>query len=348
MTKQMKEGSTCFIELNKGKIDEIISSSEEYSSQDGNIFIKKWEANNEENNEFADKIDETKFISSIKKDGFQYSGSLNSKFQREGYGLEIFNNGDKYFGQFESNNRSEKGIYYFAPIKNVQNGKSEIIQTECYIGQWNNNLKNRNGIYIWMEQPENNFEYENANFDAYIGEFFEDKYVRGTYISKFNNDLYIYHGNFSKDGKKNDNNAYFFSSKWNKIFHGKIINDCLVNGFLGGFDEEGEIVTEIIYCKFNEDGSINDVIEQKQLEREDIEEEKKNITNFRNVAFDGDYFGKIYNRFTKIKIKIDKLEDMTVVLQNEENISEINKILNKYTKKNIYFDIEENFFGREI
>lgn len=344
----MKETSKCFLELNKGKIEEILSSSEEFSSENGNIFIKKWTPDNEENVENIDKKDEIMFISTFKKDGFQYSGSLNGKYQREGYGLEIYNNGDKYFGQFESDCRTENGIYYYAPVKSEENENLENIHTECYFGQWNNNLKNRSGIYIWMDQPENNYEYDNANFDAYLGEFDEDRYLRGTYISKLNNEYYIYHGNFSKDGKKNDNNAFFFSSKWNKIFHGKIINDSLVNGYLGIFDEEGEIVTEVVYCKFNEDGSINDIIEEKKLEEEDVEEEKKNIANFRSVALDGDYFGKIYDRFIKIKIKIDKFEDMARILQNQDNISEINKILNKYRKKNIYFDIEENFYGREI
>lgn len=344
----MKETSKCFLELNKGKIEEILSSSEEFSSENGNIFIKKWTPDNEENVENIDKKDEIMFVSTFKKDGFQYSGSLNGKYQREGYGLEIYNNGDKYFGQFESDCRTENGIYYYAPVKSEENENLENIHTECYFGQWNNNLKNRSGIYIWMDQPENNYEYDNANFDAYLGEFDEDRYLRGTYISKLNNEYYIYHGNFSKDGKKNDNNAFFFSSKWNKIFHGKIINDSLVNGYLGIFDEEGEIVTEVVYCKFNEDGSINDIIEEKKLEEEDVEEEKKNIANFRSVALDGDYFGKIYDRFIKIKIKIDKFEDMARILQNQDNISEINKILNKYRKKNIYFDIEENFYGREI
>ena len=344
----MKETSKCFLELNKGKIEEILSSSEEFSSENGNIFIKKWTPDNEENVENIDKKDEIMFVSTFKKDGFQYSGSLNGKYQREGYGLEIYNNGDKYFGQFESDCRTENGIYYYAPVKSEENENLENIHTECYFGQWNNNLKNRSGIYIWMDQPENNYEYDNANFDAYLGEFDKDRYLRGTYISKLNNEYYIYHGNFSKDGKKNDNNAFFFSSKWNKIFHGKIINDSLVNGYLGIFDEEGEIVTEVVYCKFNEDGSINNIIEQKQLEEEEVEEEKKNIANFRSVALEGDYFEKIFNRFIKIKIKIDKLEDMTRILQNKDNISEIDKILNKYRKKNIYFDLEENFYGRDM
>lgn len=341
MTKQMKEISNCMIELDKGKIDEKILSSGEYISEDGNIFIKKWLIKNE--NDEPIQNDENKYISIIKKDGFQYAGSLNNKFQREGYGLETFINGDKYFGQYDSDFRTENGIYYFAPTKN-----SENILTECYLGQWNSNLKNRNGIYIWMDQPENNFEYEKANFDAYIGEFEEEKYLRGTYINKLNNQFYLYHGSFSEDGKKNDNNAYFFSSKGNKIFHGQIKNDTLKSGFMGALDSEGEKVTEIVYCKFNEDGSVSDVIEEKKLNVDDVEEEKKNMVNFRSIIFDSDYFIKIYNKFTKIKIKIDNLEDITEIMEREDNIPEIEKILNKYTKKNIYFDIEENFFGREM
>ncbi len=344
----MKEGATCFLELDKGKILEKISSSEEYYSEDGNVFIKKWVRVNEETGEATETKDKNKYLSNLKKDGFIYSGCLNTKFQREGYGFEIFNNGDKYFGQYESDIRTENGIYYFASTKSENSENPDNLQTECYLGQWKNNLKDRNGIYIWMDQPENNFEFENANFDAYIGEFEEDKYIRGTYISKLKNESYVYHGNFIKDGKKNDNNAFFYSSKWNKIFHGKIRNDILEDGYLGTFDEEGEVVTEIVHCKFNEDGSINEIIEQKKLDEEIIEEEKKNIANFKSVISDGDYFEKIYNKFIKIKIKIDKLEDLAGVLEREENIPEINKILNKYTRKNIYFDIEENFYGREM
>ena len=62
----------------------------------------------------------------------------------------------------------------------------------------------------------------------------------------------------------------------------------------------------------------------------------------------GDYFNKIYNKFVKTKMKIDKLGDMVNVLEREGSIQEINKILNKYSKKNIYYDIEENFFRRTI
>ena len=120
------------------------------------------------------------------------------------------------------------------------------MKTECYIGHWKNKLKDKFGIYILMDEPENNYEYENSNFDAYIGEFEEEKYIRGTYLTKLNEDFFIYHGYFSKEGKKNDNNAYFYSSKLNKIFHEEIKEDILLNGYLSTFDEEKDEIIELL------------------------------------------------------------------------------------------------------
>ena len=350
MTKQMKETSSVFIELNKTQIDREIIKEGEFKTEDGDIFIKKWRIQKEENEEPSQIKTQNKYLGVLKKEGFLFSGSLNEDFQRDGYGLENFKNGDKFLGQFESDIRNEKGVYYFAPVKNKNENENENavnIKSECYLGEWKNNLKEKNGIYIWLDQQENKFEYNQTNFDAYIGEFEEDKFTRGTYLTKLNNEFTLYHGNFNKNGKKNDDNGYFFSSKWNKIFHGKFVNDALENGYLCSFDEEGENVTEIIFCKFNEDGSVNDVNEENELNKEDVEKEKKSVALFRNTIFEGDYFGKVYSIFYKIKNKVDNLEDMVKILEDEENIGKLNKILNKYNKKNLYKEIEEKNFGKE-
>ena len=70
---------------------------------------------------------------------------LNYKFQREGYGLELYNNRDIYFRQYESDLRNDSGIYIFNSSKNEEN---ENIKTEFYIGQWKNILNDKFGIYI--------------------------------------------------------------------------------------------------------------------------------------------------------------------------------------------------------
>ena len=347
MTKIIKESTENNIILDKTEINSSISTLGVYTS-DG-IYIKRYIPQISEENENVEKTkkDENIYITDLKKDKAEYKGMLNDKFQREGYGLELYNNGDKYFGQYESDLRNDKGIYIFNSIKNEEN---KNIKTECYIGQWKNNLKDKYGIYIWMDEPENNIEYENSNFDTYIGEFEEEKYMRGSYLTKLNKEYFIYHGNFSKEGKKNDNNSFFYSSKLNKVFHGEIKEDILLKGYLGSFDEEKEEITGLIYCKFNEDGSINEINEEKDLKlsEEELFDEKKKMKYFRNVILDGDYFKKLYNKYKKIKDKIEKLDDITQILEKEEKIGEIDKILNKFNKKNIYYNIEENFFGRDI
>ena len=84
------------------------------------------------------------------------------------------------------------------------------------------------------------------------------------------------------------------------------------------------------------------------MSEDDILDEKKKIENFRKIILEFDYFGKIYRKFKKIKYKIDDLDDIIYLLENEENIKGIDKILDKFNKKNIFYSIEENFFGREL
>ena len=338
MTKRIKEANN--IVLDRTEINSKILSSGQFSSD--NIFIKKFISQNEE-----DEKEPIKYISSLKKENVQYSGMLNDSFLKEGYGLEIYSNGDKYFGQYYSDLRNDNGIYYSAPEKNEDN---DNIKTECYMGQWKNNLKDKYGIYIWMEEPQYNNEYENSNFDAYIGEFEDEKYIRGSYLTKLNNEFSIYHGNFNRQGKKSDDNAYFYSSKTNNIFHGEIKNDIMISGYLGFFEENKDEVVKLLFCIFNKDGTVYDVIEEKDLKmsEDDILDEKKKIENFRKIILEFDYFGKIYSKFKKIKYKIDDLEDIAYLLENEENIKGIDKILDKFNKKNIFYSIEENFFGREL
>jgi hypothetical protein len=338
MTKRMKDSSANIIELDKMKIDEQISSYGDFTSE--GVKIKKWEISNEED-ESKDK-----YIGILEKNGCKYSGTLNNKFQKDGYGLEVYDNGDRFFGQYDSDLRSGNGIYYFAPTQNNEN--SYNMQVECFMGHWKNDEKDKIGLYIWMDEPINNYEYDYANFDAYVGEFRDEKYLRGTYLSRKNNEYSLYHGNFDKEGKKNDNDAYFYTSRNNKVFHGKIKGDLLISGYLSSFDDEEGNVTDLIYCKFNEEGKINEILEEKQLSTLDIEEEKEKISKFRNVVFDGDHFGRIYNRYSKIKYKIDKLGDMIAILERAENVGEIDKILSKYANKNVYYSLEENLYGREI
>lgn len=80
-----------------------------------------------------------------------------------------------------------------------------------------------------MDEPENNNDFDSSNFDAYCGEIEEDKYKRGTYLTKKGDDYYLYHGNFDENGRKTDENAFFYSSKFDRLLKGNIQNDNFIN-----------------------------------------------------------------------------------------------------------------------
>ena len=191
--KEAEHASNSIIELDKKKIIQEINSKGVY--QENGVIIKKWDEENEEN-----------FISEIKKNGSHFIGVLNGRLERHGYGVNFYKSGEKYLGYFDQDLPNKSGIYLWAPIIKGRN-----IQIECYHGLWKNNKKDKKGIYIWMNEPLNNKEFDNANFDTYVGIFDNDKFVRGTYLSKISDDFYLYHGNFDNEGKKTDENAFFYS-----------------------------------------------------------------------------------------------------------------------------------------
>lgn len=332
----MKEGgATNSIELDKTKIDETIKSTGKFEDQ--GIFIKKWEGGDSETDT------QNLYITEISKNGSKFIGTLDSKFKREGYGLQIFENGDKYFGQFSQDQRNDDGIYFWAPNSNDSYSHSEL-----FLGNWRDNKKENNGIYLWIDQPLNNKEYDNANFDAYLGDLENERYIRGTYLSKIGKNLCLYHGNFDKEGKKTDENAFFYTSQTSRIFFGRIVKDILVSGYLGTVEGGSEEVKELAFCNFNDDGSVKEIIEMSKIDPEEAEDAKRKIGIFNGVIFEGDYFKKIYNKYLKAKHKVDNVFEDINVFDKKDNFPDIKKLVDKYKRKNIYIYIEENFFGREF
>lgn len=341
-TKQMSPGSSNIIELDKLKINQAIEKEGKF--YDEGITIEKWvkpqiEGEEEEQNQEP----EDNYLSQIERNTTKYIGTLNGRFQRDGYGLQLLENGDKYFGEFGQDQRNKTGLYFWNPKLD-----EDHLHTECYIGEWADNKKENKGTYIWMDELKEESSYDTSVFDAFVGELNNEKYTRGTYLSKSESDFYLYHGNFDTDCKKTDDNAFFYTSQLNRVFHGEVNKDLLVKGYIAYFEDNSDEVKELIYSEFNEDGTIALVKRQKEMSEDEIEEEIKNIRNFRSIALDGNFFKKIYSRFTKCKDIVDgkivSIEDME---DNEGLIGIINK-LQKYNVKCIYNSVEENFFGREF
>lgn len=80
--------------------------------------------------------------------------------------------------------------------------KNGLIYSEMYYGGWKENKRDKNGIYIWIDEPLGNEQFDSANFDAYVGLIENDTFKRGTYLSKNGDDYFLYHGNFDNELKK--------------------------------------------------------------------------------------------------------------------------------------------------
>ena len=332
MSRKAKEASgpnSSIIELDKKKIKEEINIKGVY--QDNGVLIKKWDEEDDEN-----------FITETNKNGSHFIGVLNGRLERHGYGVNFYKSGEKYLGYFDQDLPNKHGIYLWAPVIKGRN-----IQIECYHGIWKNNKKDKNGIYIWMNEPLNNKEFDNANFDAYVGIFDNDKFLRGTYLSKISDDYYLYHGNFDNEGKKTDDNAFFYSSKYDRILHGKIEKDAFASAYVSFFESDSGEIKNLVYCTFDKMGSVDSIIMQNDLKEEERKKEEDIITLFRNVILEIDYFGIIYNRFHEIKDFIRDNINSVEVLEDKEKFPSFMLLCSKHNDDNIFKNIEKKVFDKK-
>ena len=340
ISRNMKITSTNNIELDKSKLLKQINENGQY--EDNNIIIKPYESESEEENENENENpSQNSFIAEITKNNTLFIGLLNSEFKRQGYGLINYENGDKYLGHFEKDNRSKDGIYiWFPEIKNKK------ISTECYYGNWKNNKKEGNGMYIWLSEPIKNTNFDEANFECFIGEFEDDMYKRGTYLIKEGDDYYLYHGNFDREGKKSDDNGFFYSSKNDTLIHGRISKDDFRSGYILVFDSDSGNVKEMAYCNFDKNGNLIDSTYRSNLLKEDREKEEKKICNFRNVILNEDYFGYIYDKYKEINSFINDEIDSIDAFEDKDKLKKIINLCNDYNCNNIYNDIESKIFNK--
>ena len=326
----MKSPSETSIYLDKEKILEAISKSGSYTTE--NTKIIKWGGVGHLDN----------FIIEVNIKGIHFMGILNKDLDRDGYGIHKFENGDKYFGYFKDDKRNFNGIYFYPSEE--KNGR--IIQ-EMYFGYWKDNLKEKNGIYLWLDEPslEKNKNFENANLEAYIGDFVDGHYNIGTFLQKTGEDYYLYHGKFTKDGKKNDENGFFYSAKFDRLFHGKIENDIFIKGYVTYFNPEEGTIDNIVYVNFDNNLKVSNIILDKDLQQKEKENESKLCSRFRDVILGIDYFGELYKKIKDvIKYVNDNMNDSNIYFNEEKYPSMIN-ILSSYTRNNIDNDIKSKVLG---
>jgi hypothetical protein len=211
---------------------------------------------------------------------------------------------------------------------------------QYYFGLWENDIKQGRGIYLWLKDnkgkgyklynPFNN-NFEKANFDAYIGLFDQNKFTKGTLLKKQENNYFVFHGYFNGT-KKNGKNCFYYSAKLEQVLYGTFKDDVFIEGFVGKFNDEGELKNLVEYKS-------KKIVENSG---ENINKEiGKKLLTFRNVIMSKDYFGILYNIFKEaINFKNENMNDVDIF--NSELYLDLMDIMASYNQVSIFKDVEKH------
>ena len=307
--------------LDKAIIFKSLDKFGEYKNEKLKTTIKKWEDDDVTSNMFIIKID----------GDCPFLGVINGLFQREGFGVNTYSNGDYYFGYFSENERNKHGIYSFKP--KIENN---LILSEYYYGSWKDNSKDGYGIYLWLKEnkaTKSFSDFSNSSFKAYIGNISRDAFTKGTLLIKSDNDYFVYHGTFNSEGKKQGDLSFFYSAQKELLLYGSFENDNFISGFVSTFNDEGIIIK---ICKYNN----GELIERKDINPIEIEIVEKILFNFRNVIMSKDYFGDVYKELGNVVKFKEKHMNNLDILNSDKYIDIMNAVV-RYNKITIFKDIEK-------
>ena len=319
------------IKYDKKEIIEKIKSTGKYESQGTTII--RWEDEMNQDTEM--------YIVKNKYNKMPFIGVVNYEFKREGYCVNNYENGDEYFGYYSNDLRNKQGLYIYKP-KLIMN---KFITRQFYFGLWENDKKHGRGIYLWLKEnttninsnklynPFNNF--EKSNFHAYIAEVDNDNFTKGTLLKKEGENYFVYHGQIdSKNLKKNGKECFYYSAKLEEIFFGTFINDIFTDGYIGKFNEDGEIENIAKY----QNKKIIEIENTNKINY--IKDISKKLITFRNVIMSKDYFGDLYIIFKNvIDFKNKNMNDINFF--NSDKYLDLMEIAASYNQMSIFKDIEK-------
>ena len=322
------------IHYNKNDIIKKLNQNKKYIS--GNTTIIRWEDDMNTNTEM--------YILKNKFNNLPFIGVVNYEFKREGYCINSYLNGDEYFGYYINDLRNKQGLYIYKPKFEIGNK----ILRQYYFGLWENDYKEGRGIYLWLNEirdnrnrniinnksynPFNNF--EKANFYAYIGLLKKNKFTKGTLLKKENDNYFVFHGSL-QNLKKNGKNCFYYSAKLEQILYGSFKDDKFIDGFVGKYDDNGQI-KEII--KYKNKTIIN---KDKFLPNDNIEELSQKLITFRNIIMSKDYFGILYKVF-KDAIDFKNKNMNNIDIFNSDLYIDLMDVEASYNQVSIFKDIEKH------
>jgi len=270
-----------------------------------------------------DNSDYQKYFAKIDTKNFKYIGILTNKLKRDGYGLSIMENEDKYLGQYKNENKEGFGIYKFC-----QNNEEQ----EIYIGDYKNNRKSGEGLYLKIFKSIKNESNEEIiiNFNCGIGEFEDDIFKNGKIFSVIDDVETLYQGKMNERGFPSDENALVIE-EGNKIFIGKIIDGEIIEGKNIFIDEKGEKKKSYYFNKNNNNKeSPYDFQLNEKEEKDELELKKVKDISFKT------YKNNIQNIFRDINSTFEKFSNFDTAFQyNFENDikKKIQNSINKIIKE---------------
>ena len=307
--------------FDKSLIFKSLDKFGEYKNEKLKTTIKKWE---------DDDVTSNMFIIKIEGD-CSFLGVINGLFEREGFGVNTYSNGDYYFGYFSENERNKHGIYSYKP--KIENNN---ILSEYYYGSWKDNYKDGYGIYLWLKENKSTksfSDFSNSSFKAYIGNISRDVFTKGTLLIKSFDNYFVYHGTFNSEGKKHGDLSFFYSAQKELLLYGTFENDNFISGFISTFNDEGNLIK---ICKYNN----GEMVERKDINQIEIDIVEKIMFNFRNVIMSKDYFGDAYKEFGNVvKFKEKHMNNLDIL--NSDKYIDIMNVVVRYNKITIFKDIEK-------
>ncbi len=166
----------------------------------------------------AARVGSNNNVSNTKSGGLPNCKYPASNIWHNCYGEMVFDNGDKYVGEWEDNKKHGQGTYilvsgekYVGEWKDNNRhgqGTNTWASGNKYVGEWEDNKKHGQGTNTWVggekyvgeykeDNPHGQGTFTFANGDKYVGRFKEDKkHGQGTYTWA-NGDKYV--GGFKED-----------------------------------------------------------------------------------------------------------------------------------------------------
>ena len=316
------------IHYDKKDIIEKIKTTGKYESDTTTII--KWEDEMNDDSEM--------YIVKNQLKNLPFLGVVNYKFKREGYCVNNYINGDEYFGYYSNDLRNKQGIYIYKPKQIINN----IITRQYYFGLWENDKKHGRGIYLWLKDNNNDKnnndklynpfnDFEGSNFHAFVGELDNNNFKKGTLLKKEGDNYFVFHGFVdSKNLKKNGKECFYYSAKLEEVLYGTFSDDIFIEGFVGKFNDNGELEKMIKYR--------NKKIIEKTEDDKDI---AKKMLTFRNTIMSKDYFGILFNIFKDaIEFKNENMNDVEIF--NSDTYIDLMDIAASYNQVSIFKDIEKH------